>query len=150
MHLYIQIILAVKYKQAQIGSDWEPELHEFIRSICAKQRCNLLAVGGMPDHLHSLIQFTPSTVLEKLILDIQAQSADWINAAAFTSRPFEWQEGYTALSVGLRQLKELTNYINDQPSIHAQVSFLEEYEAILKAHFIDYDPNDIYQPLADY
>ena len=55
-------------------------------------------------------------------------------------RNFGWQEGYSAFSIGISQVKSTMDYINNQEDRHQKVSFEDEYISFLKKHGIEYDP----------
>ena len=53
--IYIQIVFAVKNRDSLILSSWEEELHKYISGIVKNKEQKLLAINGMPDHIHFLI-----------------------------------------------------------------------------------------------
>jgi hypothetical protein len=57
----------------------------------------------------------------------------------FAVKNRKWQTGYGAFSYGQSQIERLKAYIGNQYTHHKQVSFKEEYIALLKAFRIDYD-----------
>lgn len=58
----------------------------------------MLAINGMPDHIHFFIGMKPSCVLSDLIREIKKSSNEFINDNKFTKFKFKWQEGYGAFS----------------------------------------------------
>lgn len=58
--LYIQVVFAVKGRQSLIGSNWEEDLYKYISGIIKNKNQKLLAINGMPDHIHILIGMRPS------------------------------------------------------------------------------------------
>ena len=53
--IYIQIVFAVKNRQALINSKWEEELYKYITGIVQNKSQKMLAINGMPDHIHILL-----------------------------------------------------------------------------------------------
>lgn len=53
--LFIQVIFAVKGRESLILSSWEKQLYKYITGIVTNKDQKLIAINGMPDHLHILI-----------------------------------------------------------------------------------------------
>jgi putative transposase len=52
---------------------------------------------------------------------------------------FSWQEGYGAFSVSASNLDQVTRCIQNQETHHRELSFEDEYRAILKKHSVEYE-----------
>ena len=50
--IYIQVVFAVKDRISLIHSDWEESLYRYITGIVQNKEQKMLAINGMPDHLH--------------------------------------------------------------------------------------------------
>lgn len=50
--IYIQLVFAVKGRESLIHSSWEEELFKYITGIVTNKEQKLLAINGMPDHIH--------------------------------------------------------------------------------------------------
>ena len=68
--LYIQIIFAVKHRQSLIAHDWEDELFRYTTGIVQNHGHKLIAIGGMPDHIHIFIGLKPAESLSDLVREI--------------------------------------------------------------------------------
>ena len=55
----------------------------------------------------------------------------------------KWQEGYGAFSCSYKDKDAIIRYIENQQQHHRTVTFREEFEAMLKATGIEYDPKFI-------
>lgn len=58
--IYIQVVLAVKGRQSLIHNSWEDDLYKYITGIVQNKEQKMLAINGMPDHIHFLIGMKPS------------------------------------------------------------------------------------------
>ncbi len=58
--IYIQIVFAVKGRQNLILPSWEDELYKYITGIVQNKGQKLIAINGMPDHVHILIGMKPA------------------------------------------------------------------------------------------
>jgi REP element-mobilizing transposase RayT len=61
--IYIQVVFAVKGRENLIQSSWEEELYKYISGIVRNKEQKMLAINGMPDHIHFLIGMKPSCCL---------------------------------------------------------------------------------------
>jgi putative transposase len=96
--IYIQIIFAVKGRNSLIKTDWEDELYKYITGIIRNKDQNLLAINGMPDHIHILIGMKPNCCLSDLVREIKKSSNEFIKEKKFSKDIFAWQSGYGAFS----------------------------------------------------
>jgi hypothetical protein len=62
------------------------------------------------------------------------QSRGWIHHTFPQLRNFTWQQGYGAFSVGISQVPETIQYIEQQLEHHRTRTFKDEYLAFLKRH----------------
>jgi putative transposase len=125
--IYIQIVFAVKGRVSLIHSTWEERLYQYITGIVQNQEQKMLAINGMPDHIHFLIGMRPSCCLSDLIREVKKSSNDFIKDNKLTKYKFNWQEGYGAFSYSHSQLKDVISYIMNQKKHHRKKTFKEEY-----------------------
>ena len=137
--IYIQVVFAVKGRQKQIHSSWEEILHKYICGIALNKSEKIIAINGMPDHIHILFSLRPSSRISDLVREIKKASNIFINEQKFTQSWFEWQEGYGSFSYGYRDLDYVINYIKNQKQHHSIKSFKEEYLNLLKENNIGFD-----------
>ena len=145
--LHIKIVFAVKFRDSQIKSEWRDELYKYITAIIQNKKHKLLAINGMPDHIHILIGMRPTQSLSDLVKDIKSNSSRWINEKGFTSSRFEWQDSFGAFSYSKSQIDSVVKYINNQEKHHQKKSFKSEYIDFLKAFEIDFDEKFIFKEL---
>ena len=50
--MYIQLVFAVKGRQCLIHNTWEEQLYKYITGIVQNKEQKILAINGMPDHIH--------------------------------------------------------------------------------------------------
>jgi putative transposase len=137
--LYIHIVFAVKGRQNLISKIWKDELYKYITGIVINEGQKLIAINGMPDHIHILVGSKPNKALSDLVRDIKANSSRFINEKKWINGKFEWQTGFGAFSYSHSQLTNVINYIQNQEEHHKKKTFKEEYVDFLKAFDIDYN-----------
>lgn len=145
--LYFHVVFAVKARQNLIAANWKEELYKYITGIVTNKNQKLLAVNGMPDHIHLLIGMKPDATLSDLIRDVKANASRFINEKKWVAGKFEWQTGFGAFTLGHSQLDVVINYIKRQEEHHKTKSFREEYIALLERYEIDFKTDYIFEPI---
>lgn len=136
--LYIHIVFAVKGRQNLIATVWKDEIYKFITGIITNKQQKLIAINGMPDHIHILIGLKPDKSISDLVRDIKANSSKFINNQNWINGKFEWQTGFGAFSYSHSQLTNVINYIHNQQEHHKTKTFKEEYLEFLKLFNVEF------------
>ncbi|MDG4945877.1 IS200/IS605 family transposase [Weeksellaceae bacterium KMM 9713] len=147
--IYIQVVFAVKGRNSLIKSDWEEELFKYITGIVQNKGQKMLAINGMPDHIHFLIGMKPSCCLSDLVREIKKSSNLFINENGFSKYKFEWQEGYGAFSYSHSALDNVIKYINNQKEHHRTKTFKEEYKDFLLKFQVEHKDEYLFKWIED-
>ena len=135
--IHIQVVFAVKCRESLIHSEWEERLYQYMTAIIQNKGQKLLAINGMPDHLHIFIGMKPDCCLSDLIREVKKVSNVWINENKLTPVKFYWQEGFGAFSYNHSEIDSVVKYIMNQKEHHRKINFTEEYVDFLKKYGID-------------
>jgi REP element-mobilizing transposase RayT len=136
--IYIQVVFAVKGRNSLINASWEEQLYKYITGIVQNKEQKMLAINGMPDHIHLLIGMKPSCCLSDLVREIKKSSNEFINEKKLSSYKFSWQEGYGAFSYSHSSLDNVIAYIMNQKEHHKKKTFKEEYIGFLTKFNIEH------------
>jgi putative transposase len=147
--LYIHCVFAVKYRLAIIEPAWEERLHKYITGTVQNNGHKLIAINSAKDHLHLFIGFTPKKSISDIMRLVKGDSSEFINKQLFTTRKFNWQEGYGAFSNSRSQINSVVHYIRNQKEHHNKKTFREEYRKMLEDYEIEYDEKYIFHELVD-
>ncbi len=142
--IYIQTVFAVQNRQALINSSWEQRLFKFITGIIKNKDQKLIAINGMPDHVHLFIGIKPDCKLSDLMRDVKRSSSLFITENGFTKYKFNWQSGYGAFSYGQSQIDSVVKYIMNQKEHHKKYSFKDEYISLLKKFQIEHNEQHLF------
>lgn len=108
-------------------------------AIIRNHSAKLLEVGGMPDHIHLLIEMSILDKFSHFVRDLKASSSLWIHQNFLNLNDFAWQEGYGSFTVSYSALESVQKYIQNQEKHHSKMTFEEEYLKFLNLHHIKYD-----------
>lgn len=137
--LYIQVVFAVRGRQSLILPQWEDQLYQYITGIIRAKGQKLLAINGMPDHIHIFMGIKPSCCLSDLVREIKKSSNEFITQRGFTEKKFNWQEGFGAFSYSHSHIDRVIKYILRQKEHHQKSTFKKEYIALLQKFQITHD-----------
>lgn len=143
--MYIQIVFAVKGRNSLILPSWENELHKYITGFIQNNGQKLLAINGMPDHMHILIGMKPSCCLSDLIRELKKSSSSFIKDKRLSPYAFQWQEGYGAFSYSHSNLDYVIAYIMNQKEHHKKRTFKEEYLEFIQKFEIEYNAKNLFE-----
>lgn len=147
--IHIHAVFAVKYRKSVIDTVWKNRLYKYITGIVQNHGHKLLAINGMPDHVHLFFGMRPTQSLSDLMRLVKGESSEWINNERLTPALFRWQEGYGAFSYAKKEIPVVCNYIDNQEEHHKRESFLEEYETLLNEFGIEYKKEYLFHPMLD-
>ncbi len=137
--IYIQFVFAVQDRASLIQSEWRDELYKYITGIVQNNKHKLIAINGMPNHIHVFVGYKPHQLIPELLQDIKGSSSRWINEKRFTKGKFSWQEGYGAFSYSHSHIDTVVKYILKQEQHHKTKTFREEYIELLSKFNIEFD-----------
>ena len=143
--IYIQTIFAVKGRDGLIQPAWEERLYKYITGIVQNKGQKMLAINGIPNHIHFLIGMKPSSCLSDLVREIKKSSNEFINDNKLSKFKFNWQEGFGAFSYSHSQLDNVIAYIMNQKEHHKKKTFKEEYTDFLKQFNVEYDEQYLFE-----
>ncbi len=132
IRVWIHLIWGTKCREKVITTNLKPKLIKHIRENAKKQKIYLDFLNMVEDHVHLLISLGATQTVSKVAQLLKGESSHWINDNNLTSRKFEWQDDYIALSVSESQVNRVRKYIKNQEEHHKIKSFTEEYEEYLE------------------
>jgi putative transposase len=145
--IYIHIVFAVRNRKSLITPDWEDALHKYLTVSIQSCGQKMIAINGMPDHIHMLIGMKPNCHLSDLIREIKKSSCNWINGNRFSEGHFHWQDGFGAFSHNQSSLDNVVNYIHNQKDHHDKqnLKFRKEFETLLREFKVNYKEEYLFE-----
>lgn len=147
--IYIQVVFAVKNREALIQQIWEDDLYKYITGIVTNKGQKMLAINGTENHIHLFIGMKPDCCLSDLVREIKKSSNSFINDKRLSPFKFRWQEGFGAFSYNHRELSVIIKYIKNQKEHHRRKKFREEYLELLKSFEIEYKNEFLFDWIED-
>jgi REP element-mobilizing transposase RayT len=142
---FYHTVFSTKHRVNLITPDLAERLYPFIGGILRDLRCTLLAINGMPDHVHLLIGYRSDLSHSEMLQQIKGRSSKWINETFPDCGHFAWQEGYGGFTVSKSVMPAVEAYIAGQKEHHKRQDFKSEFLELLRRHGIEFDENEVFR-----
>lgn len=140
---YYHIVFCTKERHLTLPLDQCEHLYRFIWRELTDNKCRLLRIGGVENHVHMLIELHPTIALSSLMQNIKSHSAGWLNKDSRFPDFAGWAKEYYAASVSHSQKEITIEYIKSQLQHHQHTSFDKEMQTICLTSGIAYDDRDL-------
>jgi REP element-mobilizing transposase RayT len=137
--LYTHLVFSTKNRERVIHPAVYEDLRAYFGGILRDLHSPLLQAGVVADHVHLLYRQSKNLALIKVVEDVKTGTSEWIKTKGKEYSRFHWQNGYGAFSVSASRLDAVRQYILNQESHHATVSFQEEFRRFLAEYEVEYD-----------
>ena len=99
--LLYHIVYSTKERRPLIDPQLKEPLYDYMGGIVrGMQKCDLLEIGGVADHVHMLVRLHPTIAVADAVRVIKTNSSKWANEQPKRQDGwFEWPEGYAAFTV---------------------------------------------------
>jgi putative transposase len=91
-----------------------------IRTECVKLGCDVIAFGGVADHVHLLVRFPTTVSIAGLMKQVKGSSSHMVTRRLRES--FKWQGRYGAFTVSPSHVPRIRDYVLNQERHHAEKS----------------------------
>ena len=104
------------------------QLYRYIARVVQNSQSTLLAINGIENHIHLLVNLHPSVRLSDLVRDIKLSTSQWMKQNPDYFPQFRgWGKEYGAFTYALRDKEMVANYIKNQRVQHQRETFEDEY-----------------------
>jgi putative transposase len=136
---HFHCVFSTKERRRLITPALRDRLWPFLGGIARQNQMKAIEIGGVEDHVHILLSLPSTMAISKALQLMKGGSSKWIHETFPEQRLFAWQEEYGAFSVSVSQLDKTSEYVQEQAAHHRQMTFQEEFLALLKKHGIACD-----------
>ena len=131
-NLYTHFIFITLNRLPIVREENRQRIEKYITGIVNNNDSKLYAIYANPEHMHILLSRSPKISEEVLATIIADSSERFINSNKLCVGRFAWQKSAAAFSVSKSDVDRVCKYVLNQPKHHRKVSFMEEYESLIK------------------
>ena len=130
-NLYYHIMFHTKYNAMAINVENERILYSYINGFCNNYGVKLLRLGGMPDHIHMLVNMPTTVSVSDFVKQLKVATSKMLYQDGHFPYFEGWQNGSSAFTYAFKDIDMIINYIKGQKEHHKVFSFRDEYRKIL-------------------
>ena len=134
------IVFRPKRSVPAIAIEYEADLYRYIWGFIKNKGCVLHRIGGMPDHIHLLVQLPPTLAVSDFMRDLKTSAHYYMREQKDKFPLFEgWGKSYCALSCSYKNKDKVISYIKNQKVHHQQTNAHDELLNLLKDSGVEVD-----------
>ena len=135
----IHFVWATHDRLPLVTPEIERDVFRYIQKICQDERCTVLALALMPDHVHLLVELAPIVSPSYLMKQVQGSSSRFITQTLKRGDWFAWQGHYGAFAADGSDLSRLLHYIAHQKEHHANGTVIDAWEKTFEEYEVETD-----------
>jgi putative transposase len=112
--IYLHVVWGTWDRHPLLTGDRVEGVYRAILHECANLRAEVIAIGGMPDHVHLLVRVPAS------LSPVKGDSSHLMNPTHGAAASFRWQGGYGVFSVSRQHLSRIRRYVLNQEEHHRE------------------------------
>ena len=127
--LYLHLVWSTWRRYPYLGDAvLRQRVYECINATCTRLRSDVLAIGGIEDHVHVLVRPAATISPAELVKRMKGASSHMVNYDIGGPDYFKWQGGYGAFSVSKRHVPMIRDYVLRQEEHHREQHLFELLE----------------------
>jgi len=127
IEIYLHIVWATNHRTPWLTPEIERAVYRCISDEITRCKCEVLALNGMPDHVHLVVKIHSTTSVSALVKAAKGTSSIFARDN-FEAQTNGWQDNYAAFSVSRSHLPRVIRYVQNQKQHHAENNLWPEWE----------------------
>ena len=126
--LFMHLVWSTWDRLPLLTEDVRRHVYRVISAKCQELGAEVIAIGGVEDHVHLLVRLPPTLAVADLMKHVKGTSSHLVTHEVAPGRFFKWQGAYGACTVCPRHLTGVSKYIARQKERHAAGALLDQLE----------------------
>jgi REP element-mobilizing transposase RayT len=128
LEMYVHLVWATYRRLPLIVPDRERQVHHLVEFEAKERGCDVLAIGGLDDHIHILLKLPSVVSVAQLVKQMKGVSSRRLTSE-WEGEVFKWQDGYSATTLHKSLLPCVKNYVSLQRERHKRNEIWPELES---------------------
>jgi putative transposase len=116
--IYFHLVWTTWRRQPFVTEEIERDVYRSIEKEVKRLRCDVLAIGGMPDHVHLVVKTPTNVHSAKIAQQVKGVSSTFVRDQLRPGELFRWQAGFAAFSICRPHVKAVKAYVHNQKQHH--------------------------------
>lgn len=135
--LLYHIVFRTRHSLPAITEAHEKRLYSYIWGYVRNNDCVLHRIGGMPDHIHLLVQLPTTLAVSDFMRVLKTSTNKWLVERHDEFPLFDGRgKSYCAITCSYSERNRIVEYISNQKMHHRRFNFMEELQAIFQKNSI--------------
>jgi putative transposase len=126
--LFVHLIWTTWDRLPLLTGERERRVHRCIEDTCHDLGVEVIAIGGIEDHIHLLVRMPATLSVADLVKRLKGASSHLATHEVAPDDFFKWQGGYAAFSTSLALLNKVSDYVRHQKEHHRTGALVAAYE----------------------
>jgi REP element-mobilizing transposase RayT len=118
--VYLHVVWSTWRRHPFISAELQQSVYGSLAHQCAAVDADVIAIGGMPDHVHVLARMPTTISIAEFVRRMKGASSHLVTHVLHSPEPFKWQGGYGAFSVSKRHVRVVREYVERQEQHHRE------------------------------
>ena len=118
--LYLHLVWATWNRLPLITPELRGDVYAALQHRCKALNTDVIAIGGMEDHVHLLVRFPTTISVSGLVQQVKGATSHLVTHVVRPDTPFQWQGGYGAFTVSKRGVPTVRDYVLNQERHHRE------------------------------
>src|SRR5688572_594336 len=116
--MLMHLVYSTKNRARMLPDDPYIELHKYAYGIFDEQKCHLIQMNNVADHVHILFDLHRTKAPCDVVMHVKKGTSRWLKEQDSRFDDFDWQDGYGIFSIGQSQRQAVIDYILGQQEHH--------------------------------
>jgi putative transposase len=116
--LYLHLVWATWDRLPLIRPEFRTAIYGCIQDQLRKHRCDVIAIGGIEDHVHVLTRFPTTVAIADIVKHSKGASSNLMTQTVAPGEFFKWQGYYGAFTLAKRHAPHVRDYVLRQEEHH--------------------------------
>ena len=130
--IYLHFVWGTWRREPMVTPEIERAIYRCIEMECGRLRCAVLAVGGMPDHVHLVLRVPTTVSAAQVMKQVKGVSSTFGRGHCGERRSFGWQDNYAVRSFWPEARDRVVAYVLNQKDHHTKGDLWSDWEELLE------------------
>src|ERR1700759_5260302 len=93
--LFVHVIWTTALQVPSLKKPFRKIMYPHLQQLAAAKLANIIAINGVDDHIHLLMQVHPTQSVSQLVRSLMESSAIWMNENKLMNELFAWHDEYS-------------------------------------------------------
>ena|SRR5688572_8987265 len=134
--LFVHVIWTTQNRVPALKKPVRLVLFAFLQKHSEEKGIKVIAIQGVEDHIHVLLQLNPAQNLSQVVRSLKNDASVWLKDTNLLDTEPEWQPEYFAYTVSPSGVKQVIEFIANQEVYH-KTKTLESELAVFDKNYIE-------------